>query len=248
MTSRARAGDVFGGRMSMPTIALVDDDQNILTSVSMALEAEGYRTVTYTDGFAALDGFNQSTPDLAILDIKMPRMDGTETLRRLREKSDLPVIFLTSKEEEFDELLGFKMGAEDFIRKPFSHRLLAARVKTVLRRFGSNAHSLPKETDAAKALERGHLRIDPEKHLCTWKNRPIALTVTEFLILQALATRVGVVKSRNALMDAAYDDETFVDDRTIDTHVKRLRKKFREADDAFDMIDTLYGVGYRFKE
>jgi two-component system, OmpR family, response regulator ChvI len=232
----------------MPTIALVDDDQNILTSVSMALEAEGYRTVTYTDGFSALDGFSQSTPDLAILDIKMPRMDGTETLRRLREKSDLPVIFLTSKEEEFDELLGFKMGAEDFIRKPFSHRLLAARVKTVLRRFGSNGQSVPKEIDAAKVLERGQLRMDPEKHLCTWQNQPIALTVTEFLILQALATRVGVVKSRNALMDAAYDDDTFVDDRTIDSHVKRLRKKFRETDSAFDMIDTLYGVGYRFKE
>jgi two-component system response regulator ChvI len=232
----------------MPTIALVDDDQNILTSVSMALEAEGYRTVTYTDGFSALDGFDQTAPDLAILDIKMPRMDGTETLRRLREKSDLPVIFLTSKEEEFDELLGFKMGAEDFIRKPFSHRLLAARVKTVLRRFGNNAQSVPKEIDAAKVLERGQLRMEPEKHLCTWKNQPIALTVTEFLILQALATRVGVVKSRNALMDAAYDDETFVDDRTIDSHVKRLRKKFREADSAFDMIDTLYGVGYRFKE
>jgi two-component system response regulator ChvI len=232
----------------MPTIALVDDDCNILTSVSMALEAEGYKTVTYTDGFSALDGFSQSAPDLAILDIKMPRMDGTETLRRLREKSDLPVIFLTSKEEEFDELLGFKMGAEDFIRKPFSHRLLAARVKTVLRRFEGKAQSLPKGTDAGKVLERGQLRMDPEKHLCTWKDQPIALTVTEFLILQALATRVGVVKSRNALMDAAYDDETFVDDRTIDSHVKRLRKKFREADSTFDMIDTLYGVGYRFKE
>jgi two-component system response regulator ChvI len=232
----------------MPTIALVDDDRNILTSVSMALEAEGYRTVTYTDGFSALDGFEQSAPDLAILDIKMPRMDGTETLRRLREKSDLPVIFLTSKEEEFDELLSFKMGAEDFIRKPFSHRLLAARVKAVLHRFGSTAAVPTKETGAAKVLERGQLRMDPEKHLCTWKDQPVALTVTEFLILQALATRIGVVKSRNALMDVAYDDETFVDDRTIDSHIKRLRKKFREADNAFDRIDTLYGVGYRFKE
>jgi two-component system, OmpR family, response regulator ChvI len=232
----------------MPTIALVDDDCNILTSVSMALEAEGYRTVTYTDGFSALDGFDQSPPDLAILDIKMPRMDGTETLRRLREKSDLPVIFLTSKDEEFDELLGFKMGAEDFIRKPFSQRLLAARVKAVLSRFGSTAAVLPKETDAAKALERGQLRMDPEKHLCTWKDKPVTLTVTEFLILQSLAVRAGVVKSRNALMDAAYDDQTYVDDRTIDSHIKRVRKKFKQVDDAFDMIDTLYGVGYRFKE
>jgi two-component system response regulator ChvI len=232
----------------MPTIALVDDDRNILTSLSIALEAEGYRTVTYTDGLLALDGFNQSAPDLAILDIKMPRMDGTETLRRLREKSDLPVIFLTSKEEEFDELLGFKMGAEDFIRKPFSNRLLAERVRAVLRRFGSKTVSVAKETVAAKVLERGQLRMDSEKHLCTWKDQPVALTVTEFLILQSLATRVGVVKSRNALMDAAYDDQTYVDDRTIDSHIKRLRKKFREADDGFDMIDTLYGVGYRFKE
>jgi two-component system response regulator ChvI len=232
----------------MPTIALVDDDSNILTSVSLALEAEGYKTVTYNDGFSALEGFNQSAPDLAILDIKMPRMDGTETLRRLREKSDIPVIFLTSKEDEFDELLGLKMGAEDFIRKPFSQRLLAARVKAVLRRCGTTAALPPKETDALKMLERGQLRIDPEKHLCTWKDKPVTLTVTEFLILQSLAVRVGVVKSRNALMDAAYDDQTYVDDRTIDSHIKRLRKKFRQVDDAFDMIDTLYGVGYRFKE
>jgi two-component system, OmpR family, response regulator ChvI len=232
----------------MPTIALVDDDSNILTSVSMALEAEGYRTVTYTDGVSALDGFSRSAPDLAILDIKMPRMDGTETLRRLREKSDLPVIFLTSKEEEFDELLGFRMGAEDFIRKPFSHRLLAERVRAVLRRFGSGTPSVSKDTDKAKVVARGELLIDPEKHLCTWKGQPIAFTVTEFLILQALTARAGVVKSRDALMDAAYDDQTYVDDRTIDSHVKRLRKKFRQADETFDMIDTLYGVGYRFKE
>ena len=216
----------------MQTIALVDDDSNILTSVSIALESEGYRTVTYTDGVSALDGFNQSAPDLAILDIKMPRMDGTETLRRLREKSDLPVIFLTSKEEEFDEVLGFKMGADDFIRKPFSQRLLAERVRAVLRRFGSKAASVSKDTDKAKLVERGDLLIDPEKHLCTWKGQPIAFTVTEFLILQALTARAGVVKSRDALMDAAYDDQTYVDDRTIDSHVKRLRKKFREADES----------------
>jgi two-component system, OmpR family, response regulator ChvI len=232
----------------MTTIALVDDDSNILTSVSMALEAEGYRIVTYTDGISALDGFKQSEPDLAILDIKMPRMDGTETLRRLREKSDLPVIFLTSKEEEIDELFGFKMGAEDYIRKPFSHRLLAERVRAVLRRFGSKPVPGPKESEAAKVLERGQLRLEPEKHLCTWKNQPVALTVTEFLILQGLAARAGVVKSRDSLMDAAYDDQTYVDDRTIDSHIKRLRKKFREVDANFDMIDTLYGVGYRFKE
>jgi two-component system, OmpR family, response regulator ChvI len=232
----------------MPTIALVDDDRNILTSVSIALEADGYRIMTYTDGSSALSGINSSPPDLAILDIKMPRMDGMETLRRLREKSDVPVIFLTSKDEEFDELFGLKLGADDFIRKPFSHKLLAERVKAVLRRSGTKDGTVSKETDAAKVLERGQLRMDPERHACTWKNVPVTLTVTEFLILQALAARPGVVKSRNALMDAAYDDQVYVDDRTIDSHVKRLRKKFKQADDSFDMIDTLYGVGYRFKE
>jgi two-component system response regulator ChvI len=232
----------------MPTIALVDDDRNILTSVSIALETEGYRITTYTDGSSALDGFNSNLPDLAILDIKMPRMDGMETLRRLREKSDLPVIFLTSKDEEFDELFGLKMGADDFVRKPFSQRLLVERVKAVLRRRGGQEGTVRKETEAAKVLERGQLRIDPERHMCTWKNEPVTLTVTEFLIVQALAVRPGVVKSRNALMDAAYDDQIYVDDRTIDSHVKRVRKKFKQVDDSFDMIDTLYGVGYRFKE
>jgi two-component system, OmpR family, response regulator ChvI len=232
----------------MPTIALVDDDRNILTSVSMVLEAEGYRITTYTDGFSALDGFESSPPDLAILDIKMPRMDGMETLRRLREKSDLPVIFLTSKDEEFDELFGLKMGADDFVREPFSQRLLVERVKAVLRRRGGEEGTVRKETEAAKVLERGQLRIDPERHFCTWKNEPVRLTVTEFLIVQALAVRPGVVKSRNALMDAAYDDQIYVDDRTIDSHVKRVRKKFKKVDDSFEMIDTLYGVGYRFRE
>src|ERR1700760_3984609 len=232
----------------MTTIALVDDDSNILTSVSMALEAEGYRIVTYSDGISALDGFKQNEPDLAILDIKMPRMDGTETLRRLRETSDLPVIFLTSKEEEIDELFGLKMGAEDYIRKPFSHRLLAERVRAVLRRCGGKTAVAPKEADVAKALERGQLRMDPEKHLCTWKGEAVSLTVTEFLILQALAARAGVVKSRNALMDAAYDDQVYVDDRTIDSHIKRLRKKFKVVEPDFEMIETLYGVGYRFRE
>ena len=232
----------------MPTIALVDDDRNILTSVSIALEAEGYRIMTYTDGASALDGFKTSPPDLAILDIKMPRMDGMETLRRLRQKSDMPVIFLTSKDEEIDELFGLKIGADDFIRKPFSQRLLVERVKAILRRSTPKDGSAPKETDAAKVLERGLLRMDPERHTCTWKNEHVTLTVTEFLILQALATRPGVVKSRNALMDAAYDDQVYVDDRTIDSHVKRLRKKFKATDDDFDMVETLYGVGYRFKQ
>jgi two-component system response regulator ChvI len=231
----------------MPTIALVDDDRNILTSVSIALEAEGYRIMTYTDGASALDGFKTSPPDLAILDIKMPRMDGMELLRRLRQKSDMPVIFLTSKDEEIDELFGLKMGADDFIRKPFSQRLLVERVKAVMRRISAKEAGSSKEADA-KVLERGLLRMDPERHVCTWKTEQVTLTVTEFLILQALAARPGVVKSRNALMDAAYDDQVYVDDRTIDSHIKRLRKKFKAVDDAFDMIETLYGVGYRFKE
>ncbi|WP_305984777.1 response regulator transcription factor [Roseibium sp. MMSF_3544] len=231
----------------MPTIALVDDDRNILTSVSIALETEGYRVQTYTDGTSALEGLQSDPPQLAIFDIKMPRMDGMELLRRLRQNSDLPVIFLTSKDDEIDELFGLKMGADDFIRKPFSQRLLVERVRAVLRRAQPKDASAPRE-DADKLLERGQLVMDQERHTCTWNNKPVTLTVTEFLILSALAQRPGVVKSRNALMDAAYDDQVYVDDRTIDSHIKRLRKKFKVVDDDFDMIETLYGVGYRFRE
>jgi two-component system response regulator ChvI len=230
----------------MPSIAVVDDDHNILTSVSIAFETEGYRTKTYTDGLSALDAFNIDPPDLAILDIRMPRMDGIETLRRLREKSDLPVIFLTSKEEEIDELFGLKIGADDFIRKPFSRRLLVERVRAVLRRRMFKDDLGPKEA-RAKAIECGQLCLDPERYSCVWKSQPVTLTITEFLILQALVTRPGVAKSRNALRDVAHDDQVHVDDRTIDCHIKRLRKKFRMADAEFDRIETLYGVGYRFK-
>jgi two-component system response regulator ChvI len=232
----------------LPTIALVDDDRNILASVSIALEAEGYRIMTYTDGASALEGFKTSPPDLAILDIKMPRMDGMELLRRLREKFEMPVIFLTSKDEEIDELFGLKMGADDYVRKPFSQRLLVERVKVVLRRVVAKEGENTKAVATNKVLERGLLCMDPERHMCTWKSAPVSLTVTEFLILQALASRPGIVKSRNALMDAAYDDQVYVDDRTIDSHIKRLRRKFYAVDGTFDMIETLYGVGYRFKE
>ena len=235
----------------MPKISLVDDDRNILTSVSIALETEGYVVNTYTDGASGLDGLNADPPDLAILDIKMPRMDGMELLRRLRQKSDLPVIFLTSKDEEIDELFGLKMGADDFIKKPFSQRLLVERVKSILRRTQARevpANGAAPDTSAKSIIDRGALVMDDERHTCTWKGKHVVLTVTEFLILQALAMRPGVVKSRNALMDAAYDDQVYVDDRTIDSHVKRLRKKFKVVDDKFDMIETLYGVGYRFKE
>jgi two-component system response regulator ChvI len=231
----------------MPMIALVDDDRHILTSVSIALESEGYTTTSYTDGVAALQGLQDNPPDMAIFDIKMPRMDGMELLRRLRQKTDLPVIFLTSKDDEIDELFGLKMGADDFIRKPFSQRLLVERVKAVLRRAQPrDAASVALE--ASRAIERGKLLLDPDRHSCTWDGRVVTLTVTEFLILQALAQRPGIVKSRDALMDAAYDDQVYVDDRTIDSHIKRLRKKFKAVDESFDAIETLYGVGYRFKE
>lgn len=233
----------------MPTVALVDDDRNILTSVSIALEAEGFRVQTYTDGASALDGLQDRPADLGIFDIKMPRMDGMELLRRLRQKSDMPVIFLTSKDEEIDELFGLKMGADDFIRKPFSQRLLVERVKAVLRRVGAKDIPATKElADTDKLLDRGALRMDSERHTCTWNGEPVTLTVTEFLILKALAMRPGVVKSRDSLMDAAYDDQVYVDDRTIDSHIKRLRKKFKLVDENFEMIETLYGVGYRYSE
>jgi two-component system response regulator ChvI len=241
----------------MLTIALVDDDRNILTSVSIALEAEGYKVETYTDGASALEGLLARPPQLAIFDIKMPRMDGMELLRRLRQKSDLPVIFLTSKDEEIDELFGLKMGADDFITKPFSQRLLVERVKAVLRRAASREAAAAAGTTAkpgaaaaapSRSLERGQLIMDQERHTCTWKGEPVTLTVTEFLILHSLAQRPGVVKSRDSLMDAAYDEQVYVDDRTIDSHIKRLRKKFKMVDTEFDMIETLYGVGYRFRE
>ncbi|MGI9380102.1 MAG: response regulator [Methyloligellaceae bacterium] len=231
----------------MPTIALVDDDRNILTSLRMVLEAEGYKIQTYNDGATALDGLETAPPDLAIFDIKMPRMDGMELLRKLRQKSELPVIFLTSKDEEIDELFGLKMGADDYIAKPFSQRLLVERVRAILRR-AQPREVLPGGQDSAKVLERGKLKLDPERHTCHWDDLPVTLTVTEFLILQALALRPGVVKSRDALMDAAYEDQVYVDDRTIDSHIKRLRKKFKVVDNDFDVIETLYGVGYRFKE
>jgi two-component system, OmpR family, response regulator ChvI len=231
----------------MPTIALVDDDRNILTSVGITLEAEGYQVQKYSDGAAALQGLQDSPPDMAIFDIKMPRMDGMELLRRIRQKSDLPIIFLTSKDDEIDELFGLNMGADDFIKKPFSQRLLVERVKAVLRRaVPRDGSAAPQE--AAKTIDRGKLSMDPDRHSCTWDTKPVTLTVTEFLILQSLAQRPGIVKSRDALMDAAYDDQVYVDDRTIDSHIKRLRKKFKLVDDDFDGIETLYGVGYRFKE
>ncbi|HEY8351322.1 MAG TPA: response regulator transcription factor [Sphingomonadales bacterium] len=231
----------------MPKIALVDDDQNILTSISMALEAEGFTVERYTDGASALSALSKNPADLGVFDIKMPRMDGMELLRRLRQEQDFPVIFLTSKDDEIDEVLGLKMGADDYIRKPFSQRLLIERIRAVLRR--ADAAREPASADGGETLMvRGKLKLDPVRHICEWDGHPINLTVTEFLILQALAQRPGHVKSREQLMDMAYADDVYVDDRTIDSHIKRLRKKFRAADENFKSIETLYGVGYRDSE
>ena len=228
------------------TIALVDDDRNILTSVSIALEAEGFEVRTYADGDEAWRGLSSRPVDLAILDIKMPRMDGMELLTRLRQTSGVPVIFLTSKDDEVDELLGLRMGADDYIKKPFSQRLLIERIRALLRR--GNANDKGGQIDPAAVMARGDLVLDGNRHACTWKGRAIELTVTEFLLVKALATRPGHVKSRDQLMDAAYGEHIYVDDRTIDSHVKRIRKKFKVADDEFSQIETLYGVGYRYKE
>jgi two-component system response regulator ChvI len=231
------------------TIALVDDDRNILTSVSIALQSEGFATRLYSDGETALKALTDNPPDLAIFDIKMPRMDGLELLRRLREKSQVPVIFLTSKDDELDEALGLAMGADDYIAKPFSQRLLIARIKAILRR--AELVRTPaglEQADIAEPVVRGRLSIDPARHRTLWDGKAVSLTVTEFLILEALSQRPGVVKSRNQLMDVAYQDDVYVDDRTIDSHIKRIRRKFRVVDPDFDAIETLYGAGYRFGE
>ena len=231
-------------------IALVDDDRNILTTVSIGLQAEGFATRVYADGETALKAILDNPPDLAVFDIKMPRMDGLELLQRLREKSDMPVIFLTSKDEELDEAKGLAMGADDYIAKPFSQRLLVARIRAILRRteVAQNEPDEAESPDSAQSIQRGRLQMDPSRHLVTWEQQPVSLTVTEFLILEALAMRPGVIKSRNQLMDAAYSDDVFVDDRTIDSHIKRLRRKFRSADATFGGIETLYGAGYSFTD
>jgi two-component system response regulator ChvI len=215
--------------------------------VSLALENHGHAVTAYYDGASGLSALESDPPDVAILDVKMPRMDGMEVLRRLRQTSNVPVIILTSKDEEIDEILGFNLGADDYIHKPFSQRLLIERVKAVLRR------AAPEEPDsgaaaASRAIKRGRLTLDPARHDCLWDGKPVRLTVTEFLLLQSLAQRPGFVKSRDNLMDAAYEDQVYVDDRTIDSHIKRMRKKFRDVDPEFDSIETLYGVGYRYRE
>ncbi|SFB13140.1 two-component system, OmpR family, response regulator ChvI [Poseidonocella pacifica] len=232
----------------MATIALVDDDRNILMSVSMTLEAEGFDVETYADGQSALDAFTRRMPDMAVFDIKMPRMDGMDLLQRVRQKSAMPVIFLTSKDDEIDEVLGLRMGADDYVTKPFSQRLLVERIRSILRRQEALAAPEGPAPEEVQTLERGELIMDPLRHAVKWKGQNVALTVTEFLLLQALAQRPGFVKSRDQLMDVAYDDQVYVDDRTIDSHIKRLRKKMRSVDAAFSAIETLYGIGYRYNE
>ena len=232
----------------MNKIALVDDDRNILTSVSIMLEAEGFEVETYNDGQAALDAFNKKLPDMAVLDIKMPRMDGIELLQRIRQKTKMPVIFLTSKDDEIDEVLGLRMGADDYVKKPFSQSLLVERIRALLRRQDAQAGEIVADSEETKVVERGELRMDPLRHAVSWKGKDVSLTVTEFLLLQALAQSPGFVKSRDQLMDVAYDDQVYVDDRTIDSRIKRLRKKMRTADDQFSAIETLYGIGYRYNE
>ena len=224
------------------TIALVDDDRNLLASLAMALEAEGFRVRSYYDGAEALRGLGAQPVDLVVLDIKMPRLDGMELLTRLRRQSDVPAIFLTSKDDEIDEVLGLRMGADDYIKKPFSQRLLIERIRAVLRRRDLRAAS---GGDDKNVLRRGNLVLDPDKHLCTWRGKEINLTVTEFLLLQSLAKRPGHVKNRDQLIDQAYGEHIYVDDRTIDSHIKRLRKKFKKLDPEFGEIEPLYGVGYR---
>ena len=224
-------------------IALVDDDQNILTSVALTLESEGYEVDCYNDGEAAVRGLASKSVDLGVFDIKMPRMNGIELLQKIRTSSQLPVIFLTSKDDELDEALGLSMGADDYITKPFSQRLLLARIGAVLRRAGNEGL----QADGPNIIRQGDLLMDPDRHLCSWKGTEVKLTVTEFLILQALASRPGMVKNRDQLMDAAYGESIFLDDRTIDSHIKRLRRKIRAHDGEFDNIETLYGIGYKYR-
>ena len=224
-------------------IVLVDDDNHILTSVSVSLRSEGWEVETYPDGEKGLIALQRNPPDIAILDIKMPRIDGMELLKRLRSNSNLPVIFLTSKDDEIDEALGLRMGADDYITKPFSQKLLIERIRAVLRRS-----SISMIDDPDKIIQRGNLTLDLDRHTCKWKEFDVKLTVTEFLLLHNLVLRPGLVKSRDQLMDAAYGETIYVDDRTIDSHVKRMRRKFKYFDKDFEQIETLYGVGYRYRE
>ena len=226
------------------TIALIDDDRNILTSISMALEKEGFNVQTYLDGESALIGLSRNPPDLAVVDIKMPKMDGEELLKKLRKKTSLPVIFLTSKDDEIDELLGLKLGADDFVKKSggFSIKVLIERIRVQLRKKYTNIE------ETKNIIIHGKLKLDPSQLECEWdgKQLPDKLTTTEFLIVKELAKRPGIIKERSQLMDIAYREDTEIEDRTIDSHVKRIRKKFKKIDTNFSAIETRYGSGYRW--
>ena len=230
----------------MVKICLIDDDQNILASLSLALKSEKFDVETYSDGISGLEALKKNDFDIAILDIKMPRLDGLEVLQKLRNSSDIPVIFLTSKDDEIDQLLGLKMGADDYITKPFSQKLLIERVKVILKRTSFTENEIISKDDSI--IERGDLLLNMDRHECHWKNERIKLTVTEFLLLESLVNRPGYVKNRDQLMSAAYSDDLYVDDRTIDSHIKRIRRKFKAVDNDFNSIETLYGVGYRFNQ
>ncbi|SVB59975.1 uncharacterized protein METZ01_LOCUS212829 [marine metagenome] len=237
----------------MTTIALVDDEQSILTSVSLALEAEGYNVDTYKNGVEALQGLESKEYDLGLFDIKMPKMDGNELLNKLRASKkidlrELPIIFLTSKDQEQDEIIGLRMGAADYIKKPFSQKLLNERIRTVLRIHANRKKDKSQNHEEKSNIKKGNLELDELKQLCFWKNQVIELTVAEFNLIKSLAQYPGVVKDRNQLMDAMYGDTIYVDDRTIDSHIKRLRKKFKSHDPNFDQIRTRYGSGYSWRE
>ncbi len=227
-------------------IALVDDDRNILTSVAMALEAGGFAVTTYSDGETALKALLKDPVDLVVLDIKMPRMDGVEVLKKIRETSAMPVVFLTSRDDEIDQLMGLRFGADDYITKPFSQRLLMERIRAILRR-NELRRQPPAQESESRASTLGPLVLDGQRHLCTWKGRPVDMTVTEFLLLKALADHPGHVKSREQLMNFAYGETLDIEDRTVDSHIKRIRKKFRDVDPEFNPIETIYGIGYRYK-
>ena len=229
-------------------IFLVDDDRNILLSVSMALKAEGFDVETFKDGEEGLHAILEHKPDLVVLDVKMPRMDGIEVLSRLREESNVPVIFLTSKDDEVDQVIGLRMGADDYITKPFSQRLLLERIKVLLRRSEIMKKDFESESSEKKYINYGDLTLDDARHLCSWKNEPLNLTVTEYLLVKALAEHPGHVRNRDQLIDMAYGENIYVDDRTVDSHIKRVRKKFKKIDEEFDKIETLYGVGYKYRE
>ena len=236
----------------MPKIALVDDEQSILTSVSLSLQSEGFTVDTFLNGVEALEALESKSYDLGLFDIKMPKMDGNELLSKVRSSKienlkDLPIIFLTSKDHEQDEIIGLRMGASDYIKKPFSQKLLNERVRTVLRIHNNSAENLDNNNNKQKFI-KGDLILDEDKQLCFWKGIEIELTVAEFNLIKSLAQYPGVVKDRNQLMDAMYGDSIYVDDRTIDSHIKRLRKKFRSYDNSFDQIRTRYGSGYSWRD